>query len=72
MTTISEFADNLPNKINEVLREQMLEKLDPILRKKMEDAGGDIKFDYDNNTFEVVGVSDELDKQITEDLKSKR
>jgi hypothetical protein len=72
MTTISEFSDNLPNLINEVLRNNMLEKLEPELKKKMFDSKDDIVFDFDNNTFEVVGVTNELAKEIMEDLKSKK
>lgn len=72
MATISEFNDNLPNLINEVLKKNMLEKLDPELKKRLLAAKGDIVFDYANNTFNVSANDDELEKAIIADLKSKR
>jgi hypothetical protein len=72
MATISEFSDHLPHKINEILKNNMLEKLDPELKKKLFDTKGDIVFDFSKNTFTVTAGNDELEKAIIADLKSKR
>lgn len=72
MATISEFMDGLPNMVNNVLKNQLLNKLDPELKQRMYDAGGDISIDFDGRSFSVIAGSDELEKAIIADLKSKR
>jgi len=72
MTTIKGYSDNLPDKLNEIYRNQMLEKLDPELKKQLANAKGDIIFNYAKGTFVVTGVNDDLEKAIIADLKSKR
>lgn len=72
MTTISDFMKDLPNKGNEVIRQQLLNKLDPVLKQRMLDAGGDITIDLQNGTYSVSAGNDELEKEIMADLKAKK
>lgn len=72
MITITESNDELPLFINDILRKNMLESIDPELKKRLLDTKGDIVFDYQNNTFKVKTNDDELQKAIIADWKSKR
>jgi hypothetical protein len=72
MTTISEYKENFPEKINEILKKNMLEKLDPDLKAKLMASKGDITYDAKDNTFVVSTTDEDLRQAITADLKSKR
>lgn len=72
MGTIKDFSAALPGMIDNVLKNRLLEKLDPILKQRLFESGGDIIVDYNNKSFIVEAGSDELEKAIIADLKSKK
>lgn len=72
MGTIKGMHEQLPDMANDVLKKQLLNKLNPELKQKLFDCGGDITVDLKKGTYTVAADSDELEQAIMSDLRSKK
>jgi hypothetical protein len=72
MGTIKELNDELPNMAKNALKKQLLDKLDPELKRRMYACGGGITVDLKNGAYAITACDEELEQSIVSDLRSKR